>query len=55
MIYCIVGLFKIGSIFFGIVLVVGKNLVFKLVVGMIVFFIFFKVNVFFFLSIKFMY
>jgi len=37
MMYWIVGLLMIGSIFFGIVLVVGRNCVFRLVIGMMVF------------------
>ncbi|SCU18830.1 Uncharacterised protein [Staphylococcus aureus] len=49
------GLSKIGSISFGIALVAGKNLVPKPAAGMIAFFIFFKVNVLLFLSIKSMY
>lgn len=36
----IVGLLMIGNIFLGIVLVVGKNCVFNLVVGIMVFLIF---------------
>lgn len=42
-IYWIVGLLIIGSIFFGWVLVVGKNFVLRFVVGIIVFFILFDI------------
>lgn len=42
-----VGLLMIGSIFFGIVFVVGKNFVLRFVVGIMVLCIFFNFKVFF--------
>lgn len=45
--YCRVGLLIIGNIFFGCVFVVGKNLVFKFVVGIIVFLILICIELFF--------